>query len=83
MTTVRWTIPTASLSEQVLSRMLKWDGTVHKIYATGKDATLSIRQDGDHLIVESQSDSPADYVKSHVRYVVASGLGGKEQIEEP
>ena len=81
MTTVRWTIPLASLSEEGVSRLLAFDGTKHKIYATGADSFLHVRQEGEQIIFEGQSESPADQMKLHVRYMAVRALGSAEQVE--
>ena len=81
MTTVRWTIPLASLSEAGVARLLTFDGTKHTIYATGADAFLHVRREGDQIVFEGQSDTPADLMKLHVRYMVVRALGSSEQVE--
>ena len=82
MNVVRWTIPSASVSSEVAERLMSWDGSTHKIFATGDPSTLHARRDGDNLVVESHSVAPVDFLKSHLRYMVAFGLGGKEAIEQ-
>ncbi len=82
MTTVRWTIPLASLSEAGIERLLGFDGTKHTIYATGDDAFLHVCRDGEHLIFEGRSAAPADQMKLHVRYMAVRALGSSEQIHE-
>ena len=47
MTTVRWTIPLAILSEAGVEHLVGFDGTKHKIYATGDDSFLRVWRDGD------------------------------------
>jgi len=82
MATVRWTIPLASISETGMERLLAFDGTRHTIYATGDDAFLHVRREGDRLIFEGRSVAPADQMKLHVRYMAVRALGSSEQVEE-
>jgi hypothetical protein len=82
MTTVRWTIPLASLSEAGVERLLSFDGTQHKIYATGDDSFLHVRREGDQIVFEGRSAAPADQMKLHVRYMAVRALGSTEQVTE-
>ncbi len=81
MTTVRWRIPVSRVSDEGSAGLLACNETKHKIYATGAEARLAAWRDGDEIVVEGSADAPADYVKSFTRYMVASWLGGREQIE--
>jgi hypothetical protein len=82
MTTVRWTIPLASLSEAGVERLLSFDGTKHTIYATGDDALLHVRCEGEQIVFEGRSPAPADQMKLHVRYMAVRALGSSEQVSE-
>ena len=82
MTTIRWSIPLASLSEEGISRLISFDGTKHKIYATGDDSVLHVRREGDQIVFEGQSVAPAYQMKLHVRYMALRALGSSEQVEE-
>ena len=81
MTTVRWSIPLASLSEEGISRLLGFDGTKHTIYVTGDDAFLQLRREGEQIVFEGQSAAPTDQMKLHVRYMAVRALGSSEQVE--
>jgi len=82
MSTVRWTIPLASLSQMGMERLLAFNGTRHTIYSTGDDAFLHARREGDQIIFEGRSAAPADQMKLHVRYMAVRTLGSSEQLEE-
>jgi hypothetical protein len=82
MTTIRWTIPAASLSEDGIARLLGFDGTKHTIYATGDDAFLHVRREGEQIVFEGESGAPADQMKLHVRYMAVRALGSSETVTE-
>ena len=79
MATVRWTIPTASVSEAVAAKLLSWDGAHHVIYVNKAQSTMSVRQEGESIVIQTEAEAPLDNLKSHLRYMIAFALGGKEE----
>jgi hypothetical protein len=82
MSVVRWTLPVASISEGALQKFLGWDGSHHVIYVNKAQSTMRVRQEGENLVLESTAEAPLDNLKSHLRYMIAWGLGGREDAEE-
>jgi hypothetical protein len=81
MALVRWTIPTASVSDAVADKLLSWNGAHHVIYVNKAQSTMTVRRADDALIVETRAEAPLDNLKSHLRYMVAWALGGAEESE--
>jgi sporulation protein YlmC with PRC-barrel domain len=79
MAVVRWKIPAASISEAVADKLLSWDGAHHVIYVNKAQSTMSVRREGDALIVQTEAEAPLDNLKSHLRYMIAFALGGTEE----
>ena len=81
MALVRWTIPNASVSDAVAEKLLSWNGAHHVIYVNQAQSTMTVQRERDSLVVETRAEAPLDSLKSHVRYMVAWALGGKEESE--
>lgn len=81
MAVVRWTFPAASVSDEVRARMLAWDGSSHVIYVNKAKSSMSVREDGGNIVMETRAEAPLDNLKSHLRYMIAWALGGKEESE--
>jgi len=81
MAVVRWSVPLASISEDVADRLLSWDGAHHVIYVNRAQSTMTVRREGDALVVQTEAEAPLDNLKSHLRYMVALALGGREESE--
>jgi hypothetical protein len=81
MAVVRWSVPLASISQEVVARLLSWDGAHHVIYVNRAQSTMTVRREGDALVVQTEADAPLDNLKSHLRYMIALALGGREESE--
>jgi hypothetical protein len=81
MALVRWTIPAGSISEAVAEKLLSWNGAHHVIYVNKAQSTMTVRREGDSIVVETRAEAPLDNLKSHLRYMVAWALGGAEESE--
>jgi hypothetical protein len=79
MPVVRWTIPVESVSEGVAAKLLSWDGAHHVIYVNKAQSTMSVRRDGESLVIQTEAEAPLDNLKSHLRYMIALALGGAEE----
>jgi hypothetical protein len=79
MAIVRWRIPTESVSPAVVDKLLSWDGAHHTIYVNKAQSTMTVRREGDSLIIQTQAEAPLDNLKSHLRYMIAFALGGVEE----
>jgi hypothetical protein len=79
MPIVRWRIPVDSVSPSVADKLLSWDGSHHVIFVNKAQSTMSVRRDGDALIVQTEAEAPLDNLKSHLRYMIAFALGGTEE----
>ena len=78
MPIVRWTIPVDSVSPAVIDKLLSWDGAHHVIFVNKAQSTMTVRRDGDALVVQTEAEAPLDNLKSHLRYMIALALGGTE-----
>jgi hypothetical protein len=79
MALVRWNIPAASVSAAVADKLLSWDGSHHVIYVNKAVSTMSVRRDGDSIVIQTEAEAPLDNLKSHLRYMIAFALGGSEE----
>jgi hypothetical protein len=79
MAIVRWKIPIESVSQAVVGKLLSWDGAHHVIYVNKAQSTMTVRREGESLIVQTEADAPLDNLKSHLRYMIAFALGGVEE----
>jgi hypothetical protein len=79
MPMVRWKIPVDSISPGVVDKLLSWDGSHHIIFVNKAQSTMTVRREGDALIVQTDAEAPLDNLKSHLRYMIAFALGGTEE----
>jgi hypothetical protein len=79
MPIVRWKIPVDSISPSVVDKLLSWDGSHHIIFVNKAQSTMTVRREGDALVVQTEAEAPLDNLKSHLRYMIAFALGGTEE----